>query len=483
MSNGTGKGTSELKPQRYGADKLAVLCAERPALFVLVRVWASASVLLAASFVVDGLFFLIALVASNKFLLLLASGDLKSDEDRAMLTGAAAGLPFDLARLCALVFASSVLIVTELFGTRGLPSGELAMRESITNGLPWPGRWRQCANVARRLRPFALVIVGVACTCWIVFYSVFPLSVGSLIVSPLLLLLTIGGAWCVFHLARVGGRTLTNMLPSNIGVTSNSTTDAERAVQESDFEEAGQRRPAYPPLRLQSAVRVFQSPPLPTRRTDRIRRAWWSDSQTSIESFATELVFQAMIEARDRGLLVVSDLHLRNPHAVAALPEFRQPVGLGALVAGYHREGRTEGRVVDGRLSDMLSTVYDVDPYAHVIGIALDDLRFAGIAVEDAEVWRLSSDRLAEVVLVDSETAATTQTIPELSRDDAVRLRQNIARILRHRRITDAQSGTLLLMLDGVFRMAVETRRRRRYDLPQPEVNAQGASSGLDFGG
>ena len=456
----------EADPVRYSADKLAILCVERPALYVVNRVWATATVVLLLSFLLDALALLFAWIASIPWLLYLLSDELMSEVDRAALRAGAPGLPMDAIRLAALVFAFAALITTQLLSTRGLPSGSAAMRATVIHGLPWPGRWSDRARVARRARPWAIGVIGLIC-CAVLFATLgWPATVSDYFYSVIIVGFVFGMVWLFAYLGRVVGLVLTNHLPSHVDLTSEDLAHAERAVADADADDALRLWPKYPALRLKAANDVFNAPPPPSRRSERARHAWWTDTETSVEALATELILVALMEGQSRGLIALTDLHRRNPRVVGVTPQRQQPTGLAALIAGRHREGQQEGTVVAGKLSYVLDAVADADQYARVIGLALEDLAACDMATREDGVWKLKRHRLAEVRI--EATGDTTSPFRMLSEQQTVRLRRTIARRLRHKRTTDADSSlNPLKILYSIYTVIGERDARSAYQLPQ----------------
>jgi hypothetical protein len=465
--------------ERHRADKLAILCATKPLFFVFVRTLATIVVFLTLAFAFDVVSRFFGWAAGNDPAAFYFWGEEATDENRQALFSLADGLPYDLPRLISLGLALALLVGLQLLATRGLTSGVEATTSSIVQGLPWPGRWQLAARYARALRPWAITASGIVPIAWLV-RSDWPLSGEDWFSASGLLLVSVMVVWGVAYAAWKGGAVLTELLPSFVDVGRSELQQARKLVEQQDQEEAIRRWPPKKELRLSAAIRVFAAPPSPRpRRHQRRRRAWWTGTETSVEALATELVLQALIEARDLGLVSISRWRRRNPRVVASLPPERQPRGLAALVAGFHREGLTPGRVVNAKLSEMLSPVYGADQYAKVISIALEDLEYCGVATKDpgTETWRLSAHRLeqAGTALASAPSraveAADGPTIISASARDLATLRRRVARKLSGKRTTEVEGEPgLWQTLFNAYQYWAERSERGKYQLPTRSV-------------
>lgn len=453
--------------KRHAADSLAIVCALRPAQYALIRVLATVVVVLGLSFVCDALSWIMSWVASNEWLSFLIFDFFTSAEDRAAITGGK-GFSYDGSRLLALGVTLAVLIAVQLKATKNLPSGIAAMKASVIEGPPWPGRWRSVARQAAKLRPW-LVTAAVVATVFVMARATPPLTEDDFIGLFFLLIFVAA--------AGTDGRTaLVRTLPSFIDVSETALHEAEVVVLHHDREQAELQWPRKPPLRLHAAVRVFAAPPPPLRhRHERTRHAWWTGTETSVEALATELVVQALVEAGSMGLVSISEEAHRNPQVATTLPADAQPHGLAALVVGVHREGLVLGRTVRGTLADMLEPVGSVDQYSAVIAIALGDLEIGGIATREPTTkgWRLSAGALEQAAAALPSASASEQANDTTPSDNAVAaplasLRSGVAKQLRRKRRTDAPTGgTIFQLLGWGHQSSKERTDRLRYQLPE----------------
>jgi len=494
--------------KRYPADKLAILCATRPSRYVLIRILAAIIIILILSFAIDFIARLAAWTARSGVATFIATGEIPNAEDRGVVMSLANGFPYDLPRLISLGITLAVLTATQLLATRNLPPGLEAMKSSVLEGPPWPGRWRLAARYGRILRPWLITASGIAVVIWLATMS-WPLSATDWGYIPALLLVMEIAAWAVAYAGCKAGGALTALLPSFAGISASALREAKEQVERKDKEAADRRWPHRKEFRLPAAARVFSAPPAPARhRRQRRRHAWWCDTDTSVEALATELVLQALIEARDLGLVSIANWYRRNPRVIASLPPEEQPHGLAALVAGFHREGLAPGRVVNGKVSDMLSPFDGVDQYANVITTALEDLESWGVASKKpgTDTWQLSAERLKHAAAAlpspprgtlevasdatpmsaaktpahrpsgdtphprpagpDEPTAATGST------RELAALRRSIARQLRHKRTTEAEADNLLQLMFLPFEFLGEQAKRHEYQLPESCVDS-----------
>jgi hypothetical protein len=419
------------------------------------------------TFVVDGLSRLLAWIGQSPaaaFVFL----DAIMEEDLADLASLSDGLPHDVGRVGLLLTGVLALVVTQVLVTRGLPPGDIAMETAIVNGLPWPGRWRKVAAAARAVRPWAITAVGIGATAWILV-ALRPLSGEDWSHLPLILIGAELGVWGAAAFSGMPAVALTNRLPSYVDVSIETLNEAERAVEEADRAEALRRWPPKRELRLPAAVAVFAAPPPPLRcRKERTREAWWAGTTTSVEALATELVLQALVQARDMGLVTITQSGRRNPRVNATLPPDGQPHGLARLVAGCHREGMTPGREVSGTLTGMLAEASAIDQYAIVIGIALEDLAAAGVASPSPEGWQLSAKRLNAVSSQLATASAIGGQLPTVTPvENLAVLRRQVFGHLRKKQITDGGDGAGILgLLSFLERRGAERRERSGYQLP-----------------
>jgi hypothetical protein len=486
--------------ERHRADKLAIVCATRPFCFVFIRTLATIVVLLTLFFALDAVIWFLAWAATNDVASYFTLPDEATEEQRQELASWAHGFSYDLPRLFSLVIMLAVLVAVQLLATRGLPRGIEAMKSSIVKGLPWPGRWQLIARYARALRPWLITASTFVPIAWI-FSNDWPLSGMDWFYVAAWFFILVVPVWGAAYAGWKGGAVLTGLLPSFVGVGRSDLQRARELVEQQDREEADRRWPPKQELRLSAAISVFAALPPPLRRRhQRRRRAWWNGTETSVEALATELVLQALIEARDLGLVSIANWRRRNPRVVASLPPEEQPRGLAALVAGFHQEGLTPGRVVNGKLSDMLNPVYGTDQYSSVITIALEDLEHCGVARKDpvTDTWQLSAHRLEHATtvlasapsrtmetagsqaLMSAEASARTRSgetlkpqangrkeQPAASARELAALRRRVARKLRGKRTTQVEAeGSLRLMLFNVYQYWAERREREKYELP-----------------
>jgi hypothetical protein len=498
----------ELLGKRHPADKLAIVCATRPFCFVVIRTLAAIVVLITLFFALDAVTWFLAWAASNDVASYFFLPDEATEDDRQGLASWAHGFSYDLPRLISLVITLAVLVAVQLLATRGLPLGIEAMKSSIVKGLPWPGRWQLVARYARTLRPWlittsTLPIAWIASKYWPESRIDWPWGGIDLYDVSAWFFVLVWAVWGAAYAGWKGGATLIEWLPSFVGVSRSDLQRARKRVEQQDREEADRRWPSKKELRLDAAMRVFTAPPPPLRRRhERRRRAWWTGTETSVEALATELVVQALIEARDLGLVSISNWHRRNPRVVASLPPEEQPRGLAARGDGGHREGLTPGRVVKGKLSDMLDPVYGADQYASVVTTALEDLDHCGVAMKNpvTDTWQLSAYRLdhaaTALALAPSPTVEATdgptlmpaeagtrnrsgETLephvngrkeqPVASARDLAALRRRVARKLRGKRTTQVEGeaeGSLRLMLFNAYQYWAERSEREKYELP-----------------
>jgi hypothetical protein len=494
--------------ERHRADKLAIVCATRPFCFVVIRMLATIVVLLALFFALDAVIWFLAWAATNDVASFFFLPDEATEDDRQLVISGAHGFSYDLPRLFSLVITLAVLLAVQLLATRGLPPGIEAMKSSIVEGLPWPGRWQLVARYARALRPWlittsTLPIAWIASKYWPETRIDWPWSGIDLYDVSAWFFILVVPVWGAAYAGWKGGAVLTGLLPSFVDVGRSDLQRARELVEQQDREEADRRWPPKQELRLSAAIGVFTALPPPLRRLhQRRRRAWWNGTETSVEALATELVLQALIEARDLGLVSIANWHRRNPQVVASLPPEEQPRGLAALVAGFHREGLTPGRVVNGKLSDMLNPVHGTDQYSSVITIALEDLEHCGLARKDpvTDMWQLSAHRLEHATtvlasapsrtmepagsqtLMSAEASARTRSgetlkpqangrkeQPAASARELAALRRRVARKLRGQRTTQVEGeaeGSLRLMLFNVYQHWAERREREKYEFP-----------------
>ena len=481
--------TSDPLKKRHPGDKLAILCAKRPGHYVVIRVLAGFIAVLLLAIAVDLGARLLPWLVNNDGLMFFL-GEPVSDEDKQSVRDVAGGLPYDSVRLVALGVLMIVLATWQLRATRSLSSGEYAMRASILEGLPWPGRWRAVSRSLRRWRPRLIVFYGCALTALVAALD--PPHGTDWAYLPGFLLLSIFVAWLVLWVARSGGHLLVQLLPASVDVSRADVSSAEDETRRKDEEESERLWPVKPDIRLSAAARVFAAPPAPFPKARRQRRrvVWWTGTVTSVEALATELVVQSLIEAQYLGLVSITQWHSRSQHVKACLPPDRQPRGLAALVAGAHREGLIPGRDVDQIVSQLLDAVSGRDQYANVIGIALEDLSSFGAATKSASThsWLLSQKQLDSLQSSPNEPLESQRPTPSPSEDRAVQdepvgisvsadqvaeLRQNVVRHLKHKRTTDAgeSSGGCLSTIIGLIFFFVqsfaERRGRKRYQLPE----------------
>ena len=490
--------------KRHLADKLSILCATRPLQYFLIRMLAAVVVFLALSFVVDAIARLSAWVASNDLLTLLYSEPGTSREERDAVIAFADGLPFDLPRLTVLGITLAVLVALQLLATRRLPDGVEAMKSSIVEGPPWPKTWRLPLRRARTLIPW-IIIAGTI----VELSREVSVSGAEWLLVPLLLAFIVGAVWLAAYAAWMGGLLLTRALPAFVNISMSDLEEAEKIVEEQDREEDARRWPRKNELRLSAAARVFAMPPVALRHgRGRRRHAWWTGTDTTVEALATELVLQALVEAQSLRLVSITDWRRRNPRVIASLPLGEQPRGLAALVAGFHREGLNPGRVVNGKLSNMLDPVSSVDQYATTINIALEDLEHFGAARKDptGNTWQLSKEKLEHAAsawasrgmgaeIASSPTSPSDgklgsrpelHEIPRLSSNrfdqrraaapssrEFVALRRSIARNLRHQRTTEVELEGMIDLLFVIFQFPTELAERHKYRLPTRWIDPQ----------
>jgi hypothetical protein len=457
-------------PKRFSADKLAVLCAERPALYLITRIVATAIVVVFMTLLINAFLSVLALVAPTSVVQVIAfldTGDSIGD-DQIAAAARLAGFPFGWPRVEIILVLSGVLIALLQLVTRALPAGQQAMRDSVTLGLPWPGRWAKAAQVTAHVRPWLITVVGLGVAITPIVAEGAPVG-GDWIGVPFAIGLIVLVVWLIAFFGRVGGASLMQWIPSHVAVSGAELRDAELTVKLADQEAARLRWPAYPPVRLTAAHRVFRDPPLPQGKS-RIRSAWWTGAQTSVESLAVELVTQSLVEAHELGFIVLSDFESRNSRVTASLPRTRQPEGLADLVCGRHRQGDNPARVVYD-VSDLLNAVVSPDPHARVIDRALEDLEAIGAAVRVRNGWTLSVDHLAYPVKGperdDEESVRAEVTSAELNS-----LRTAVARLLRRKTVTRAESKGLLKTVDGLFQLGKERYLRAHYELPSASEEA-----------
>ena len=380
------------------------------------------------------------------------------------------------------------------------------MKSPVLEGPPWPGRWRLAARYGRILRPWLITASGIAVVTWLATMS-WPLSATDWGYIPALLLVMEIAAWAVAYAGCKAGGALTALLPSFAGISASDLRSQRTGRAQG---QGGRRPPLATPEGVSPACgRTRLQRPAPARhRRQRRRHAWWCDTDTSVEALATELVLQALIEARDLGLVSIANWYRRNPRVIASLPPEEQPHGLAALVAGFHREGLAPGRVVNGKVSDMLSPFDGVDQYANVVTTALEDLESWGVASKKpgTDTWQLSAERLKHAAAAlpspprgtlevasdatpmsaaktpahrpsgdtphprpagPDEPAAATGSTRELAAQ-----RRSIARQLRHKRTTEAEADNLLQLMFLPFEFLGEQAKRHEYQLPESCVDS-----------
>ncbi|WP_062303803.1 hypothetical protein [Demequina subtropica] len=469
MAEANGSASEDLSaPQRHRADQLAILRSTNPLGYVTVRFLAYCTVVLAVSFVVDGLGGLFALVATNDLLLMwLADEWTISDEDRSTALAAGSGLPFDAVRAVLIVSLIALLPVAQLAATRKMPQGVEAMRKAVLDGPRWQGAWRAAARHGPAVRTAAIIALVTVLTVIDLRHSA---AAGwedwywTAFGAPIVLLL----AFLVDWIGRGGGLMLTNMLPTHLGISGDDVAHAERDAAAADEAAALLRWPAYPETRFVTAARVFASPPPPSGRRERRRVATWTGTPTSVEALATELVVGALLEARERGYATVSSDGGQRTQVTATLPQGLQPEGLAALVVGRHPEGMAPGRTVDGRLPALLSEMASVDPHGSVIRLALADLESLGVAAPHGNSWELSAELLAEKEASGRcEGGSVPPRHAPLDGLEIARLRKEVAHTLRRTRTSDAYQGEGPVgMLSCISIRIDESHQRSGFQLP-----------------
>lgn len=464
--------------ERPSGDKLAILCSMRPMCYAMLRTLAALAAVLLFSFVVDALSFVASWLGQSAEVSFLTTGDLHDASDLAVLRGLRDGLPLDTFRAALCAFTLLVLVAVELGFTRNLPPGATAMRIALRGGLPWPVRWQRLVRYGRAARGF-VISAGALAGLAVVAGGEWPQG-SDWWYAVIALIFTTLCAWLVTGVARHGGALLLQVLPSSVDVSYKDVKSAEKLSLSEDHEEAERRWPRKPDLRLRAAASVVAAPPPPMkRRKDREREVWWTGTRTSVEALAIEFVVQALVEARSRGLVCISDWNRRKQRVVADLPLEEQPRGLAGLVAGYHREGLTPGRGVGGSLSMMLDDVAGVDQYANVIEMAWEDLEDAGVVERGTTDTppRLSFQRLEAVIAawpaesVGVETP--NRTVVVTSQCEIEKLRKSVTRHLRHKRTTEVGSDNGLQMLFAPFLASSERAERKQYELPGEWVGAE----------